>query len=222
MRGDINLLPKKRSGDITKLASGFIVTIFILLAVVALVFVYMPNMEKRKVKKDIEYKESQIAEITATRDEYNRLLEELKLLREKNTIFNNIKERNLAFSGILEGFEPITPTSIVLEELTYAAGFLNIKGTTPSALELSQYMVNLRKLDNVIIVSLTSMELETERSEEDTTPELYDFELSVVFYEDINEEAEEDIEEEAGEDIESQEEITDENDLEEVIDEEAQ
>lgn len=223
MRGDINLLPKKKTGEITRLATGFVVSIFVILGIVAVVFVYMPNMERRRISKEIEHKKSELAEQTASREKYNQLLEELKILRRKNFIFTNIKDRNLAFSGVLEDFEAATPTSIVLEDLTYINGLLYIEGKTPSALELSQYMVNLRKLDNVIYVSLTSMELETERSEGDTTPELYDFELSVVFYEDINEEAEEDIEEEAGEDIENQEETTDENDLEEeIIDEGAQ
>ena len=210
MRGDINLLPRKSSGEKTKLATGFIVAMIILIVICTILFMYIPNMEKRSVKKEIEAKQAELAEQTATIGEYSQLNEEFIILKEKNTIFNNIIGENLAFSGILEGFEPITPTSIVLDELTYIGGILNIKGTTPSSLELSQYMVNLRKLDNVILVSLTSMELEPEESEEeDITTELYTFDLSVLFYEDLEEEVEEDIK--------SQEEITDENDSEEVI-----
>ena len=41
-------------------------------------------------------------------------------------------------------------------------------------------MVNLRRLDNVILVSLSTMEYE-EKTEIDTSPELYTFELSAVF-----------------------------------------
>lgn len=207
MRGDINLLPKKKSGDITKIASGFIIAIIILLAVVALVFVYIPNMEKRRIRKDIEYTESEIEKIAVTKEDYDKALEELNLLREKNAIFSNIRSANLAFSGILEDFESATPTSIVLDELTYVSGFLNIKGKTPSPLELSQFMVNLRRLDNVIMVSLSTMEYE-----EGITTGFYKFDLSVVFYEDVEEDLEEDID--------SQEETTDESNSEEAITEE--
>lgn len=215
MRGDINLLPKKRSGDITKIASGFILGIIILLAVVAVVFVYMPNMEKRRIKKDIEYTKSEIEKIAVTKEDYNKVLGELNILKEKNTIFKNIRSRNLAFSEILVDFESATPTSIVFDELNYSSGFLNIKGTTPSPLELSQFMVNLRRLDNVILVSLSTVEY-VEITGEDTNPGFYTFELSVVFYEVPEEGAEEDVEE----DIDSQEETIDESNPEETITEE--
>lgn len=214
MRGDINLLPKKRSGDITKIASGFILGIIILLAVVAVVFVYMPNMEKRRIKKDIEYTKSEIEKIAVTNEDFKKVADELFLLVKKNAIFSNIRSENLAFSGILEDFESATPTSIVLDELSYTSGFLNIKGKTPSPLELSQFMVNLRRLDNVIIVSLSTMEYEEGR-EEDTTTGFYNFDFSVIFYEEV-EEAEEDLEE----DIDNQEETTDESDSEEATTEE--
>ena len=211
MRGDINLLPKKRSGDITKIASGFILGIIILLAVVAVVFVYMPNMEKRRIKKDIEYTKSEIEKIAVTKEDYNKVLDELNILKEKNTIFKNIRSRNLAFSEILVDFESATPTSIVFDELNYSSGFLNIKGTTPSPLELSQFMVNLRRLDNVILVSLSTMEY-GEEEVEDITHEFYTFELSVFFYDGVEEDVEEDID--------SQEETTDESNPEETITEE--
>lgn len=215
MRGDINLLPKKRSGDITKIASGFILGIIILLAVVAVVFVYMPNIEKRRIKKDIEYTKSEIEKIAVTKEDYNKVLDELNILKEKNTIFKNIRSRNLAFSEILVDFESATPTSIVFDELNYSSGFLNIKGTTPSPLELSQFMVNLRRLDNVILVSLSTVEY-VEITGEDTNPGFYTFELSIVFYEVPEEGAEEDVEE----DIDSQEETIDESNPEETITEE--
>ena len=212
MRGDINLLPKKRSGDITKIASGFILGIIILLAVVAVVFVYMPNMEKRRIKKDIEYTKSEIEKIAVTNEDFKKVADELFLLVKKNAIFSNIRSENLAFSGILEDFESATPTSIVLDELSYTSGFLNIKGKTPSPLELSQFMVNLRRLNNVILVSLSTMELESVQNPEDNTTNFYTFDLSVVFYEDVEEDLEEDID--------SQEETIDESNSEEATTEE--
>lgn len=216
MRGDINLLPKKKSGEITKLATGFIIAIFVLLGIVAVVFVYMPNMERRRIRKEIEQKKSELAEQTATKEEYNKLNEEFNFLKERNMVFNNIIDRNIAFSGILEDFELIIPTSIVLDELAYTSGFLNIKGTTPSPLELSQFMVNLRKLDKVVLVSLSTMEFEPVQNTEEDNTELYTFELSVLFYEDVEEDTEEDFEE----NIDSQEDTTGESDSEEVTTEE--
>ena len=97
MRGDINLLPKKKSGEITKLATGFIIAIFVLLGIVAVVFVYMPNMERRRIRKEIEQKKSELAEQTATKEEYNKLNEEFNFLKERNMVFNNIIDRNIAF-----------------------------------------------------------------------------------------------------------------------------
>ena len=105
MRGDINLLPKKKASGAGKLATSFILVIIAILIFSGLYMVYLPNKYKKDLEKQIASKEAELASYTVTEDEYTELAARLALLRDRMDEFDRINAANLQKSIVLSEVE---------------------------------------------------------------------------------------------------------------------
>ena len=192
MKGDINLLPKKKASDSNRIASGFIVVLVLVIIASGLFMFYYPNMDKIELQKQIAKKELELAKYTATEEEYKELVARLKLLEDRVEAFDNISETNLILSLVLSEIEGVIPRDINIVDLSYEAGQLDISGITTSKdpVLVSQFMVNLRRIERVIYVSLGSLRSYEEGYSFDLTVS-YDIELSKEASDETKEESEE-------------------------------
>ncbi|NMB42580.1 MAG: PilN domain-containing protein [Clostridiales bacterium] len=184
MRGDINLLPKKKASGAGKLATSFILVIIAILIFSGLYMVYLPNKYKKDLEKQIASKEAELASYTVTEDEYTELSARLALLRDRMDEFDRINAANLQKSIVLSEVESAIPTSINLSSFSITGGNLSISGTTtsPDPVLISQFMVNLRNIEKVTNVTLSSI---------NNSEEGYSFSLTIDYDIDLPEEEQE-------------------------------
>ena len=184
MRGDINLLPKKKASGAGKLATSFILVIIAILIFSGLYMVYLPNKYKKDLEKQIASKEAELASYTVTEDEYTELSARLALLRDRMDEFDRINAANLQKSIVLSEVESAIPTSINLSSFSITGGNLSISGTTtsPDPVLISQFMVNLRNIEKVTNVTLSSI---------NNSEEGYSFSLTIDYNIDLPEEEQE-------------------------------
>lgn len=184
MRGDINLLPKKKASGAGKLATSFILVIIAILIFSGFYMVYLPNKYKKDLEKQIASKEAELASYTVTEDEYTELAARLALLRDRMDEFDRINAANLQKSIVLSEVESAIPTSINLSSFSITGGNLSISGTTtsPDPVLISQFMVNLRNIEKVTNVTLSSI---------NNSEEGYSFSLTIDYDIDLPEEEQE-------------------------------
>ena len=184
MRGDINLLPKKKASGAGKLATSFILVIIAILIFSGLYMVYLPNKYKKDLEKQIASKEAELASYTVTEDEYTELSARLALLRDRMDEFDRINAANLQKSIVLSEVESAIPTNINLSSFSITGGNLSISGTTtsPDPVLISQFMVNLRNIEKVTNVTLSSI---------NNSEEGYSFSLTIDYNIDLPEEEQE-------------------------------
>ncbi len=184
MRGDINLLPKKKASGAGKLATSFILVIIAILIFSGFYMVYLPNKDKKDLEKQIASKEAELASYTVTEDEYTELSARLALLRDRMDEFDRINAANLQKSIVLSEIEDAIPTNINLSSFFITGGNLSISGTTtsPDPVLVSQFMVNLRNIEKVTNVTLSSI---------NNSEEGYSFSLTIDYNIDLPEEEQE-------------------------------
>ena len=184
MRGDINLLPKKKASGAGRLATSFILLIIAILIFSGFYMIYLPNKYKKDLEKQIASKEAELASYTVTEDEYTELSARLALLRDRMDEFDRINAANLQKSIVLSEVESAIPTSINLSSFSITGGNLSISGTTtsPDPVLISQFMVNLRNIEKVTNVTLSSI---------NNSEEGYSFSLTIDYDIDLPEEEQE-------------------------------
>ena len=178
MRGDINLLPKKVVKDSTKLASAFIVLVILVIILSGVFLVYLPLMQKLELEKEIAAKELEMGKYTATQEEYDELAAELELLRERSVAFDNIVSSELLKSKVISDVELAIPFNVVLDSYSISDGIVDISGFTKTEdpVLVSQFMVNLRNIENVTNVILSSI---------NNSESAYSFSLTINYHIDL-------------------------------------
>lgn len=181
MRGDINLLPKRKASDSTKLASSFIVAIILVVVLSAIFMVYLPNMDKKEIERQVASKELELSTYTVTQEEYTEMADRLSLLRNRIKAFDNINYTNLEKSQVIADVEDAMPANINLSSFSLSGDILSIAGTTTTLnpVLVSQFMVNLRNMEKVSDVMLASVS---------NSEEGYSFSLTVNYNIEIPEE----------------------------------
>lgn len=174
MRGDINLLPIKRVGESTKQVRGFIILFLLFIGAVTVFLVYLPNKDKINLKKEIEMKERELTTYTTSQEEYDELLKQVSLLKDRINAFDHINNNNLLKSKVLEDIEKAIPKDIILKDLSYSGNEISIVGSAKEELLVSQFMVKAKEIEDVANVTLLSINYK----EED---ESYTFSLIINF-----------------------------------------
>lgn len=159
MRGDINLLPKRKAKDSTKLASSFIAAVIIVSLLSFIFMVFIPTKEKVEIENEIAQKEAELDNYTGTREEYNELITYLNLLNNRIKSYDYINESNYNSSEILADVESAIPANILLNSFSYSDNILSISGETtrPDPVLVSQFMVNLRQIEDIINVTMPAI-----------------------------------------------------------------
>lgn len=158
MRADINLLPKRKIKDTSKTTVSFIIALILVALLSAVFLVYLPTKDKIKLQDEIVAKEAELSTYTATKEEYDSLLDRLNLLKSRISAFDNINNNNISKLHLIEDIETAMPTNTTLNSFSFSQDVLSITGTTTSdnPVLVSQIMVNLRNIDRVTSVTLGS------------------------------------------------------------------
>lgn len=159
MRGDINLLPKKKAKKTNKLARGFILAVILVSLATGTFLVYLPTKEKVKLQNYIVDKEAVLSTHTATQEEYDALSDELNLIKSRINAFDRINDSNLSKLTLISDIEVAMPTNAILNSLYFSQNTLSISGTTDTnePIVISQLMVKLRNIEKVSNVRLDSL-----------------------------------------------------------------
>jgi len=123
--------------------------------------------------------------------ELNKEKEELRKLI---VAIDELKIKNVKLTNRIADIGKIIPVDVMLNTMSYNNGVMNITGTSPDMINISQFMVNLRNMDYVLDVSHSTSSFDNQSSyAEDDEDDIedkrsYKFNLTVVYMLDQSEE----------------------------------
>lgn len=192
MKADLNLIPKKEA-IISKqtILIGALVAAFIFL-VGGYFLVYIPKAEKDGILKEIKNKQIEIDSYAGLDEQHAQLSNEIAELKKLINAINELKIKNIKITDRIADIGEIIPVEIMLDNISYSNGLMNITGASPDMIQVAQFMVNLRKMDYVLEVSNSSLKYDDqgnstvdsedpEDSEDIDDKSGYKFNLSVVY-----------------------------------------
>lgn len=153
---DINLIPrakKKASNE-----SVLLMTILgICLISVTLYFgVYIPINEKTSLEKQISVQEKELENFKKLEDTYLELLDQKVSIYATIATLDFIQDNKFEMTKIINYLEKEMPKAITLDKITLSGSVLNVEGTANSYREIAQFIIKLRKMDNVTNVTFLS------------------------------------------------------------------
>lgn len=194
MKADLNLIPKKEALISKKaIIIGALLTVIILL-VVGYFFVYIPKNEKDSILREIKNKKTEISSYDGLDEKQAELNKEKEELRKLIVAIDELKIKNVKLTNRIADIGKIIPVDVMLNTMSYNNGVMNITGTSPDMIKISQFMVNLRNMDYVLDVSHSTSSFDNQSSyAEDDEDDIedkrsYKFDLTVVYMLDQSEE----------------------------------
>lgn len=194
MKADLNLIPKKEALISKKaIIIGALLTVIILL-VVGYFFVYIPKNEKDSILREIKNKKTEISSYDGLDEKQAELNKEKEELRKLIVAIDELKIKNVKLTNRIADIGKIIPVDVMLNTMSYNNGVMNITGTSPDMINISQFMVNLRNMDYVLDVSHSTSSFDNQSSyAEDDEDDIedkrsYKFNLTVVYMLDQSEE----------------------------------
>jgi Tfp pilus assembly protein PilN len=153
---DINLLPKnekKNSGN----PKGILIVIGTCsLLAFGILGYYFPASKQRHMENMIKEQEDEIAAYAETEEQYNTLTEQVMDTTLKSTSINSLKSSSLKLTKLLDDIEEYIPKKINVESMSCQDALLTIEALSPSYKEISCFIANVRKIENVQDVKFTS------------------------------------------------------------------
>jgi Tfp pilus assembly protein PilN len=194
MKADLNLIPKKEALISKKaIIIGALLTVIIVL-VVGYFFVYIPKNEKDSILREIKNKKTEISSYDGLDEKQAELNKEKEELRKLIVAIDELKIKNVKLTNRIADIGKIIPVDVMLNTMSYNNGVMNITGTSPDMIKISQFMVNLRNMDYVLDVSHSTSSFDNQSSyAEDDEDDIedkrsYKFNLTVVYMLDQSEE----------------------------------
>lgn len=194
MKADLNLIPKKEALISKKaIIIGALLTVIIVL-VVGYFFVYIPKNEKDSILREIKNKKTEISSYDGLDEKQAELNKEKEELRKLIVAIDELKIKNVKLTNRIADIGKIIPVDVMLNTISYNNGVMNITGTSPDMINISQFMVNLRNMDYVLDVSHSTSSFDNQSSyAEDDEDDIedkrsYKFDLTVVYMLDQSEE----------------------------------
>jgi len=194
MKADLNLIPKKEALISKKaIIIGALLTVIIVL-VVGYFFVYIPKNEKDSILREIKNKKTEISSYDGLDEKQAELNKEKEELRKLIVAIDELKIKNVKLTNRIADIGKIIPVDVMLNTMSYNNGVMNITGTSPDMINISQFMVNLRNMDYVLDVSHSTSSFDNQSSyAEDDEDDIedkrsYKFDLTVVYMLDQSEE----------------------------------
>jgi len=176
---DINLIPKSYR-KISREAL-FVITLGFVCCVALTTFfgIYVPLQEKKELSSLIKEKESELLSFTDMEVEYILLLNQVDEISNSALTLESIKNSNLKMTQTLHDLEESIPKNIKIKGITLVDGILMIEGSSPTYKEISQFIVKIRNMEDVLGVTFTNATAE-EKLEDEDKGELHNFNMNVV------------------------------------------
>lgn len=186
MKGDLNLLQKKESKVSPHVLFLGSVLVISLISVIGYFFVYIPNDERSKAIANLNNKKAQLASYTGINEEYDAVLGKIKILKGQFSVIESLGSMNVKLTERIAHIGQGIPVNIIIDSISYTSGVMDIAGVADDMETISQFMVNLRKMDHVIGVQLShAIQEEEEQSKEDAESNeivnKYRFKLTVIY-----------------------------------------
>ncbi len=154
MKGDLNLLPIRKSAISKQLLATIIALLIIVVGLVGYFFVFIPNNEKADVMKDIDNKEKSLDEYIGLDDEFNALIAERTSLNGLVASMDVVGNAKVLLSKVFVDIDNAVPVGVLLGSMEYTSNRMSFGGRTRGLVRISQFLVKLRQMDDVIAVKL--------------------------------------------------------------------
>jgi len=174
---DINLIPeeiklhelnRKRR---TKNLIGFVVVLCIIMAILLLPQIYIRNLESEKAVLN-----KQLNNINDKKDSYSELQNKMKYYSSKQDIIKRLSKKKIDITEILDDISSNVPDNVSMTDIKFSGNVIVITGDTYMNKYLSDFMLNMRKLDYVDDISL----LDTKKSDNGLIQYTLQIKLKVV------------------------------------------
>ncbi len=161
---DINLIPQAKRNAADKINSQMLFIGLFCFVVMAVFFFYFPLQEKLNLEKKIRTMEEEISSYANIQSEYITLTEQADRLERMTQDLESLKKNKVKYTEVMDLIEECLPKRISISGMRLDAGLLTLEGTSLTYREISQFMVNLRKQDNVLSVTFKDAAAQDEES----------------------------------------------------------
>lgn len=183
---DINLIPKYKA----KSAGGSNTILLVITAAVVIALLlfgyYFPYQEKLQLKNRIDRQEEALKACSDTEASFVSLQNGIEKINATDMMMDTIKSNPLRLTDMLNAIENSIPTDIIIRTMTLEAGMLTIDGTTPDYTKIAAFIVNLRKLEQVLGVTLLSAQtnpsgISENPTQDEAAEQTFDFSIYVNY-----------------------------------------
>ncbi len=159
MKYDINLMPKNNDKSAIQTVIISLLLLLIIIGGLGYFCYYMPVQERNHLKADIKDLEDELASSSDLEQEYIELSDKVSKLLEIEIKLKNLKENNIKTTEIYDGLEKSIPKNITLDKIVLdEGGIITIEGYSPTHTDIAQFLVNLRKVDKVLVVEFQMLD----------------------------------------------------------------
>ncbi|MEG6565821.1 PilN domain-containing protein [Thermoanaerobacterium saccharolyticum] len=174
---DINLIPdeiklfdEKRKKN-TFAMIGILITTFVFIFILLLPNMYINNLEKQKSALN-----AQLSSLKAKKDMYSTIKSKENYYSEKEKIIKDLSNKKFNMTEILNDISSNIPENVSITGMKFKGSVLEITGDSYMNKYLSDFMMNLRKLNYVDDVNL----LDTKKSDNGLIQYTLQIKLKVV------------------------------------------
>ena len=161
MKADLNLLPKKKSNISVQNLVVLSLISAVVLGLVGYFFVYLPNVEKNIISKEIEEKQDELAKYDGLDEELIQLNKEINDLKGMLDAVNGITSEYVKMTEKLEAIGQAMPVEMIINDFTYSDNIVEMEAQglyeKDIYTDIARFMVNLRNIDDVKSVRLVSV-----------------------------------------------------------------
>jgi Tfp pilus assembly protein PilN len=183
---DINLVPKNKK-NATGRSNFLIILIGLFTVVVLAVFFFLfPLQQKLSLMNQIRDRENELEAYSEVQTEYSTLVSEADQLNQILTTLASLKGSRVKMTTLMDDIEGCMPKNITMKSIKLEDGLLTIIGSASTYREISQFIVNLRKMEDVQDVTFTNATVEDDRNGTESyqgynMEQLYDFTIYINY-----------------------------------------
>lgn len=174
---DINLIPDEIKSLNEKRKKDTITVISFLLATFVLIFILLlPNMYIKNLERQKSTLSSQLINLKVKKDMYSTIQSKINYYSEKEKIIKDLSNKKLNMTEIFNDISSNIPDNVSITDIKFNGNVLEITGNSYMNKYLSDFMLNLRKLNYVDDVDL----LDTKKSDNGLIQYTLQIKLKVV------------------------------------------
>jgi Tfp pilus assembly protein PilN len=110
---------------------------------------YLPFQSKNSLNRNLEGLQKELDTYSEVYTTYSDLLSQESKLEQDNLMMDNIENGSFSLTGFLKGLEEDIPENVTISSISLDAGLITIQGNTPSYENIAEFIVKLRKLEDV-------------------------------------------------------------------------